>query len=96
MRRLNEIKIGKQLKELRKIKGYTQKQVADTIGVTTRYMSDLEQDRSSASYDILIKMCNLFDTTPDEIFEEYLQVCPKNNVQYSIDGAIEYLKRIKI
>ena len=99
MRKRNEIKIGNTIKELRKSKNYTQRELAEKIGVTTRYISDIEQDRSRASYDILIKICNLFEVTPNEIFNEYLQLNQNKQhkkLEYSINGAIEYLRKIKI
>ena len=96
MRKLNQIKIGKEIKKLRLSKGYTQKELASKIGVTTRYISDIEQDRSNASYDVLIKICNLFKVSLDELFSNYLDVSATKDFTYSISGAIDYLKKIKV
>ena len=95
MRKQKQIKVGKIIKEFRKKNRYTQKELAEKIGVTTRYISDIEQDRSRASYDVLVNICNLFEISLDEIFAEYLKIKQNKELQYSIEGAIDYLKRIK-
>ena len=96
MRKPNQIKIGKILKQLRLDNHYTQKELSKKVGVTTRYISDIEQDRSRASYDILIKLCNVYKVTLDEIFSDYLKARKSKKIEYSINGAINYLKKIKI
>ena len=57
--------MGEKLKELRKAKGVSQKQVADAIGVTLSAYSNYEQGIREPSYDILKKICILFDISAD-------------------------------
>ena len=95
MKKIYKIKIGNKIKEIRKEKGYTQKKLALAIGVTPRYICDIETNRTQASYDILIKICKVFQITPNELFEEYIVIKNKKKDLYSIDGAIEYLKNTK-
>ena len=57
--------MGEKLKELRKSKGVSQKQVADAIGVTLSAYSNYEQGIREPSYDILKKICIFFDTSAD-------------------------------
>ncbi len=57
--------MGKKLKELRKAQNLSQKQVADKIGVTLSAYSNYEQGIREPSYDILKKLCKLFDVTSD-------------------------------
>ena len=94
MKKIYKIKIGNKIKEIRNKKGYTQKKLALAIGVTPRYICDIETNRTQASYDNLIKICEVFQITPNELFEEYIVIENKENL-YSIDGAIEYLKKTK-
>ena len=56
MRKPSTIKIGKQLQSIRKSNGYTQEKIAEKIGVTVRYISDIEQDRAKPSYEVLVKI----------------------------------------
>ena len=60
MRKVSTIKIGKTLKEIRRSNGYTQEKLAEAIEVSVRHISDIEQDRAKPSYEVLIKICNLF------------------------------------
>ena len=60
MRKVNTIKIGKNIQAIRKSNGYTQERLAEKIEVSVRYVSDIEQDRANPSYEVLIRICNLF------------------------------------
>ena len=68
MRKPSTIKIGKIIQQIRKSNGYTQEKLAEAIEVSVRYISDIEQDRAKPSYEILIKICNLFKISLDQIF----------------------------
>ena len=61
------------LKELRKEKGLTQKQVAQAIRITSSAYANYEQGTREPSIDIIIKICKFFGTTPNYLlgFEEY-------------------------
>lgn len=64
--------IGGNIKKYRKIKGYTQAQLAEKIDISTIHMSHLETGSVSMSLDCLIKICDALDITPDELlFGEY-------------------------
>lgn len=74
MKKSSVIKIGKKLQSIRKIHGYTQEKMAEKIECSTRYIGDIEQDRSKPSYEVLVKICNTFNISMDEIFSEYLNI----------------------
>ena len=59
LKKVNTIKIGKNLKKIRNSYGYTQEQLAEKIECSTRHISDIEQDRAKPSYEILIRICNI-------------------------------------
>lgn len=86
MRKASIIKIGKNLKQIRKSNGYTQEKLAEKIEVSVRYVSDIEQDRAKPSYEVLIKICNVFQVTLDQIFSEYLEVKQNKRLEYSLAG----------
>ena len=77
MKKLNAIKIGKKLQSIRKAYGYTQEKMAEKIECSTRYIGDIEQDRSKPSYEVLVRICNTFNISMDEIFSEYLDIKEK-------------------
>ncbi len=86
MRKVNSIKIGKYLKMIRKSNGYTQEKLAEKIDVSVRYISDIEQDRSMPSFEVLIRICNIFKISLDQVFSEYLKVKKNKSLEYSLAG----------
>ena len=88
MRKVNTIKIGKFLQSIRKSNGYTQEKLAEKIDVSVRYISDIEQDRSMPSFEVLIRICNIFKISLDQVFSEYLKV-KKNKIR----ARIKFLTR---
>ena len=86
MKKPSIIKIGKNIQAIRKSHGYTQERLAEAIEVSTRYISDIEQDNSKPSYEVLIRICNLFEIGLDQIFNKYLKIENENKVNYSLTG----------
>ena len=66
--------IGKFIQELRKEKGLTQQDLADLIPVSRETISKYELDKNKPSEDVLIKLCDIFDVS----FEELLYGARKN------------------
>lgn len=92
MRKASKIKIGKNIQQIRKSNGYTQEKLAEAIEVSVRYISDIEQDRAKPSYEVLIRICNLFEVGLDQIFSKYLKTKENKTLEYSIAG-FEKLKQ---
>ncbi len=86
MRKASTIKIGKKLQAIRKSNGYTQEQLAEKIEVSVRYISDVEQDRAKPSYEVLIKICNIFKISLDQVFSEFLTVTENKSLAYPLAG----------
>lgn len=95
MRKVNTIKIGKNIQTIRRSNGYTQERLAEKIEVSVRYVSDIEQDRANPSYEVLIRFCNLFKVSMDQIFSEYLNVKENKNVDYFLAGFDKLSKKDK-
>lgn len=86
MKKLGNIKIGKNLQKLRRSHGYTQERLAELIDCSARYISDIEQDKSKPSYENLVKICNVYKIGLDDIFSEYLQITENKALKYSLSG----------
>lgn len=56
------------LKKMRMDKKLTQKELADIIGVTPKYISFLENNQRKPSLNIAIKISEFFETTIEKIF----------------------------
>lgn len=83
---MSTIKIGKNIQAIRRSNGYTQERLAEEIEVSARYISDVEQDRAKPSYEVLVKICNIFNVGLDQIFSEYLNIKGNKSLEYPLAG----------
>ena len=86
MKKARVIKIGKNIQAIRKSHGYTQEKLAEAIECSPRYIGDIEQDRSKPSYEVLVKLCNLFNIGLDDIFSVYLDIKVIREVNSALFG----------
>ena len=61
--------VGNHIKEARKFKGLTQKEVADIFHMTQQQYSRFENGVFELNYQQIIDICKLLDITPNEIFD---------------------------
>lgn len=81
MKNLN-ITYGKKLKKARLALGLTQEKVAEYLGLAPRYVSDLERDKTRGSIDTLIKLCNIYNITPNDLLDDFIYFkVPINNCE---------------
>lgn len=78
------VDIGLILKGLRKSSELTQKQVAERIGVTKSMISAYEINIRQPSYEVLLKLSNLYKVTTDFILGNTSAFN-----EYSLDGLTE-------
>ena len=57
--------IGERIKMVRKMKGLTQQQLADTMDITVKHLSSVECGKARFSYEYLIDLCRALDTSTD-------------------------------
>ena len=61
--------VGDNLKLARKYKGLTQKEVATLLRMTQQQYSRFENGVFELNYDQIIFFCNLYEITPNELFD---------------------------
>lgn len=61
--------IGENIKVARKLKGLTQKQIAQTFFMTQQQYSRFETGKFELNYKQLYDICKLLDTSPNELFD---------------------------
>lgn len=86
MKKPSTIKIGKIIQQIRKSNGYTQEKLAEKTEVSARYISDVEQDKAKPSYEVLVKICNVFNVGLDQIFSQYLDIKENKSLEYPLAG----------
>ena len=107
--RNQEIKIGAKLQKARVSNGYTQEQVAEIIGCSSRYVGQLETNNTSGSISLIINLCKLYHITLNDLYGEYIDVntdfsenlsfCGyiilNNEYKSIIDNNINYLNKLQ-
>ena len=86
MKKASSIKIGKNIQNIRKSNGYTQERLAEETEVSARYISDVEQDKAKPSYEVLIRICNIFNVGLDQIFSKYFNIKENKSLEYTLAG----------
>ena len=64
--------VGQNIKEARKAKGLTQKQVAQVFRMTQQQYSRFENGIFELNYQQILDICKLLNLTPNEFFGFYL------------------------
>lgn len=59
--------IGKRLAERRRALGMRQCELAELAGLSDKYISNIERAYSIPSIEVLLKLCEALNTTPDHI-----------------------------
>ena len=62
-------KIGNNLKQARKDKGLTQKEVAEKMKMTQQQYSRFENGVFELNYGQILYLCELYEITPSELFD---------------------------
>ncbi len=61
--------IGNNLKEARKFKGLTQREMAQKLLMTQQQYSRFENGVFELNYEQILKICEILDITPNELFD---------------------------
>lgn len=66
--------IGQRIKRLRDRKGLKQDYVAERLGISSGHYSNIENGHKSCTLSVLIRLCRVLDTTPNEILRDCIQI----------------------
>lgn len=58
----------KKLKELRKAKNLTHQMMANSLNISKPFYWQIENNKRRLSYDMAVKIADILNTKPDEIF----------------------------
>lgn len=72
MKTINQI-IGENLRKIRELSGFTQEQIAKSVGIERSAYSNYEGGTREVPYDILERISNMFGCEPFILFEENIQ-----------------------
>ena len=67
-------RLGIRIKEARKQKGLTQEKLAEAVSCNTSHISNIENNYTKASLNVLLAIANTLDTTIDSLIgEQYVE-----------------------
>ena len=84
--------IGEKVQIARLKKGFTQEQLAEKCGVSTKYISAFERGKTSGSIFLIINICNILDISPNYIFNKTINNSNDSNDILPFDISLNYLK----
>lgn len=90
-----DIQVGNKLKSARIAAGYTQEQVAEILNCSSRYIGQLETNKSIGSISIIIELCNLYNITLNDLYGDFLKSKSIEN-QCSIIGYNQLKEEYKL
>lgn len=82
---LNYANIGMRIAKRRKVLGIKQNALAEQIGMSNNYLSGIECGKEKPSLEILIKVCNALQVTPDYLLMGNMH---SNNVPQNITDGL--------
>jgi len=104
----NTLDFSSKLRKARISCGYTQEQVAELINCAPRYLASLESGDNKGSVNVIINLCNLYNLSPNILFEDYLitdasyvpsEICGYNNLndehKQIVMNSISFLNKLE-
>lgn len=87
-----KLAVGKRIRELREAKSYSQTLVADTIGMSPKYLSEIELGRRNLSFVNLVKLAMAFSVSLDDLLD-IDATKPENKLKSEINKSVEHLQQ---
>ena len=83
----NKIKItfGETVRELRRLKGITQEQLAEFVGLQPTTIASIETGRAFVSSEALSSLCNYFNVEPSFFFFNRVRILSEEDYDYIDD-----------
>lgn len=61
--------IGQKIKTIRDLRGFKQDYIAEKLGISSGHYSNIENGHKTCTLYILIRLCQILDTNPNELLE---------------------------
>ena len=71
---LDQVKTGKFIAQLRKEKGLTQKELADSLGISDKAVSKWETENGMPDVSLMQSICEIFDININELLSIVVQL----------------------
>ena len=67
---IDNVAVGRRIRESRLSIGFTQEQLAEAAGLSTTYISNIERGLQTASLDVFVPICNALNVSADFLLQD--------------------------
>ncbi len=93
-----KVVLGARIKAVRKERGWSQEQLAERVGISTQYVSNIERGKENPTLDLLLRVAQALKVSPAEIFDLEARGLDRKTLQAEIRKVIETqdIERLRI
>lgn len=85
---------GRQLRQIRKLRQLTQEELAERAGISYKYVGEMERGEANPSLDILIRLAQVLDISPEGLLVFARPIQPKRmDISSLTPSDIKTIKR---
>jgi len=77
--------IGTRIKQLRKVKGLSQEELSEKVGMSSKYLSSIERGNENPTLDTFIRLARSLDVEVFEIFNYSNELSDKESKRFLIN-----------
>lgn len=77
---------GENVKVIRRSKNFSQEELAEKIEKSTNFVSLLELGKTGVAIDTLVRLCNVLETSPNNLFSNLCSYEADSQDQYILDN----------
>ncbi|MDR1979354.1 MAG: helix-turn-helix domain-containing protein [Synergistaceae bacterium] len=81
--------VGKEIARVRKAKGWTQKYLAECVPIRPSFLSEIEAEKKTASFDTIVRLADALNCSLDELASSELADAAAAS---EVDRAMRYCK----
>ena len=87
--------IGARIRKFREDRGYSQKELAELIGVSNSRISNWEQGVNRPDADILVDLCKTLNVSPSELLDVHLKDDELSDIERKVINAYRAKKDLQ-
>lgn len=81
--------LAARIKVLRKQQGWSQEELAERVGISTQYVSNIERGKENPTLDLLLRLAEALRVVPVDIFDFEAEGLDRKAIQAEIRKVIE-------
>lgn len=86
-----EILLGRRIRSLRNLKGWTQQELGNRSDVNYKFLGEIERGQQNPSFNILVKVANALEVDLQELFRFEQEIANRKEIEDRIKDIIKNL-----